>query len=276
MDREFRVLRALEGSGVPVPRAVAMCTDRTVFGAPFLVMEEIPGVPITDGLPTGYGPGAVGSLGREMMGALARIHSVDWERSGLETFGRPDRFLERQVERWRSQYRSYTVRDLPAFDAVATWLERNRPEAQTPGILHGDFHLDNCLWAMDRPRLLAVIDWELSTIGDPLLDLGLCLALWGVRPVPTPGLARIQAVSRVHDAPDMQELAEQYAEQSGRTITHLAYYLTLALWKLAAILEGAYAQHLAGQLDTEYARGLRNDVPLLLDEAAAYAGVIAD
>ena len=273
MEREHRVLSALEGTGVPVPSVVAMCTDPAVFGAPFLVMDEVAGVPLTDSLPAGYGPGAAVGLGHEMVDVLAQLHGIDVDQVGLSTFGRGEGFLERQVERWRSQYRSYAVRDLPAFEAVAMWLGRNRPEEQRRGILHGDFHIDNCLWATDGPRLLAVIDWELSTIGDPLLDLGLCLALWGDRPVPTPALARIQAVSRVSGSPNAHDLAERYSQRSGRPVDDLAYYLTLALWKLAAILEGAYAQHVVGHLDSDYARGLRSDVPLLLEEAASHAGV---
>jgi len=274
MEREYRVLSALKETRVPVPAVVAMCTDSSVFGAPFLVMEEIAGVPLTDCLPPGYGPGAVAGLGHELMDVLAGLHSVDVDEVGLTTFGRPAGFLERQVGRWRAQYRSYAVRELPAFEAVATWLDRNRPQNHRPGILHGDFHMDNCLWAVDGPHLLAVIDWELSTVGDPLLDLGLCLALWGDRPVPTPALSHIQAVSRASDSPTTHDLAERYSQLSGRPIDDLAYYLTLALWKLAAILEGAYAQHVAGHLDSDYARSLRRDVPLLLEEAASHAGLI--
>ena len=276
MDREHRVLRALAGSGVPVPDAVAMCTDPAVFGAPFLVMSEVDGVPLADRLPDAYGPGAVTDLGYQMIDVLATLHAVDWEAAGLDGFGRPQGFVERQVVRWRSQYQGYAVRDLPAFDAVAAWLERNVPVAtQRPGILHGDFHLDNCLWSAGAPRLQAVIDWELSTIGDPLVDLGLFLALWGDRPVAAPALPRIQAVSRVSGAPTADALAQRYASLSGRSVEDVRFYLVLALWKLAAILEGAYAQHVGGRLDSEYARGLRTDVPTLLDEAAARAGVVA-
>lgn len=115
---------------------------------------------------------------------------------------------------------------------MTTWLEENRPPEQRPLILHGDYHLDNCLWGTDRPRLLAIIDWELSTIGDPLLDVGLCLALWGDRPTESLGLARIQSVSRTAAAPGREGLAQRYAERSGRSLDAVVYYVTLALWKL--------------------------------------------
>jgi aminoglycoside phosphotransferase (APT) family kinase protein len=270
MSREHRVLRALAGTPVRAPRAVAFCEDPAVTGAPFLVVEHVPGVSITDRLPESYPPGAdtVRRLGEEMVDALAELHAVDHEAVGLTDFGRPEHFLERQVARWTRQYESHAVRDLPRFGQVAGWLERHRPPDGQPAIMHGDFHLDNCLYSPDEPHLLAVIDWELATIGDPLLDLGLALALWGPRPVEPCALPRIQAVSRQPAAPTRHELAARYAGRSGRSVEHLRYYLVLALWKLAAIVEGAYAQFLAGRLQTDYARDLADDVPRLLAEAS--------
>ena len=135
--------------------------------------------------------------------------------------------------------------------------------------MHGDFHLDNCLFARSEPRLLAIIDWEISTIGDPLLDLGLFLGLWGGRSVHPAAIERIQGVSRLSGAPGRAELADRYAKQTGRSVDHLPYYMALAFWKLAAIIEGAYAQYVSGRLDSDYARDLGEDVPRLLDEASA-------
>jgi aminoglycoside phosphotransferase (APT) family kinase protein len=270
MSREHRVLRALAGTPVRAPRPVALCEDPAVTGAPFLVVEHVPGVSITDRLPESYPAGAdtVRRLGEEMVDALAELHAVDHEAVGLADFGRPEHFLERQVARWTRQYESHAVRDLPRFRPVAGWLELHRPPDGRPAIMHGDFHLDNCLYSPEEPRLLAVIDWELATIGDPLLDLGLALALWGPRPVEPCALPRIQAVSRHPAAPTRHELATRYAGRSGRSVEHLRYYLVLALWKLAAIVEGAYAQFLAGRLQTDYARDLADDVPRLLAEAS--------
>ncbi len=275
MAREYRVMRALEGTGVPVPGLVGYCADPETVGAPFLVMEAVDGVPLTDSMPEGYPAGAAGALGTRMVDTLARLHSLDWADLGLSDFGRPAGFLDRQVARWTGQYRSYATRDLPRFDQIARWLAGHSPDPQPAGILHGDYHLDNCLWGRRAPTLLAVIDWELSTIGDPLLDLGLCLAFWGDREPEPPGLARIQALSRQPGTPDRQELADRYAETAGRTVRDLRYYLCLALWKLAAILEGAYSQFVAGSLGTPYARGLGADVPQLLEEAAGHAGLAA-
>ncbi|MDQ3946191.1 MAG: phosphotransferase family protein [Actinomycetota bacterium] len=275
MAREHRVLRALAGTGVPAPRPVAYCDDPEVTGAPFLVMEHVDGVSITDTLPGAYDPGeaTLRRLGEEMIDGLAALHRVDWEAAELGDFGKPDQFLERQVPRWTRQYESHAVRDLPRFAQLARWLEAHRPPQWTAGIMHGDFHLDNCLFARHEPRLLAIIDWELATIGDPLMDVGLALAFWGPRPLDPPAMPQVQAVSRRSGAPDRDELARRYAQRSGRTVEHLTWYMVLAFWKLAAIVEGAYAQYLDGRLTTDYARRLGDDVPRLLEEAGHAAGL---
>jgi aminoglycoside phosphotransferase (APT) family kinase protein len=275
MAREYQVLRALDGTAVRAPSPVAYCDDAAVTGAPFLVMEHFEGVSITDRLPEAYetGPDTVRRLGEEMVDALAELHSVDWQAVGLDGFGKPERFLERQVPRWSKQFDSYRGRELPRFDQVAGWLDHHRPPEGRPAIMHGDFHLDNCLFSPTEPRLLAIIDWELATIGDPLLDLGLALAFWGPRPIHPCAMPAIQAVSRLPGAPAREDLARRYAHRSGRPVDELTYYMVLAFWKLAAIVEGAYAQFLDGRLATDYARQLAGDVPRLLEEAARLAGL---
>ena len=223
MAREHRVLRALAATPVRAPRPLGFCDDAEVTGAPFLVMDHVDGVSITDTLPDAYGDDAdtLRRLGEEMVDGLAELHLVDWKAAGLSDFGKPERFLERQVARWARQRDGYRVRDLPVFDEVGKWLEENRPPEAPPAIMHGDFHLDNCLYAPDGPRLLAIIDWELATIGDPLLDLGLALAFWGDRPVPAPAMPRIQAVSRLPGAPGREALAARYADRTGRSVDNL-------------------------------------------------------
>ena len=271
VEREYRVLMALADTHVPVPRPVAVSSQATPDGPPALLMERVEGVSITDDLPDGYEPGSVRDVGLGTIDALADLHALPWRELGLEDFGRPADFLDRQVGRWRSQYASYRHRDLPDFDVVAEWLETNRPPEAEPGILHGDFHVDNCLFSPTEPvRLLAVIDWEMSTIGDPLLDVGLLLGLWGDdRPMPC-AMSRIQGFSRAPGAPSRAELARRYEERSGRSLEHLAYYMALALWKLAAIVEGAHLVYTTGRLDSEYARDLEHDVPRLLAEARRF------
>jgi len=269
MGREHVVLRALSGAGAPVPRPLGL--HERPDGSSFLLMEAIDGVSLTDRRPAGYPDPAASAaaIGATVVDALARVHLVDWEAAGLEGFGRPEGFLARQVPRWQRQLDGYRTRDLPHVDELSVWLAANLPAEQPPAVLHGDFHLDNCLLSWDSPvRVEAVIDWEMATIGDPLLDLGLFLALWGDGRPADPAMPRIQAVSRVAGTPPRTELAERYASATGRSIDGLRWYMAFACWKLAAIVEGAYAQHVRGELDTDYARALEHDVPALLQEAA--------
>lgn len=190
--REHRLLTALAGTGVPAPRPLALCDDPAVPMGPFLVMQHVPDAcSITDELPAAYRPQDVTRVADQVVDALATIHRADWRNAGLGDFGRPERFLERQVPRWYRQWQGIARRPLPMLERVATWLTDNRPEDSPPALLHGDFHLDNCLFSAHEPRLLAVIDWEMATIGDPLLDLGLLLAFWGERERPGTGPRRL-------------------------------------------------------------------------------------
>lgn len=276
MGREHRILAALAPSEVPSPQPLALCDDPAVPGAPFLVMEAVDGAAVTVALPDDYPPGADGAqaIGAAVVDALATLHGAPWSALGLEGFGRPEGFLDRQVDRWSLQLDRYRVRDLPWHAEIGRWLEDNRPPEGEPGILHGDFHFDNCLMTRDAPiRVAAIIDWEMATIGDPLLDLGLFLGFWGPDRLVPRAMPRIQAVSACAGAPSRAELAARYAQRSGRSVEHLAWYMTLAFWKLATITEGAYAQFVAGTLTSHYARQLERDVPLLLHEAAGFAGL---
>lgn len=276
VTREHTLLVALSGTAVPAPWPVALCTDHEVPMAPFMLMEHVAGAgSVTKELPAAYrdDPGALTRLADEVIDALAAVHTLDWKAAGLEDFGRPDRFLERQVPRWYGQWERIARRPLPRMSKLAEWLESNRPAAQAPTLMHGDFHLDNCLVSTNEPRLRAVIDWEMATIGDPLLDLGLLLAFWGQRSLAQPAMPAIQAVSRLPGAPPREHLVVRYEEAIGDTVAHLEYYQCLALFKLAAIIEAAYSQHLAGELNTDYAAALEYDVPALLAEACAVAGL---
>ncbi|MCW3018130.1 MAG: aminoglycoside phosphotransferase [Solirubrobacterales bacterium] len=276
MRREHLVLSALAQTDVPAPRPLAFCSDQQLAPGGLLVMECVEGLSLTGAAPASYPPGAAGAraIGEAAIDALAALHSVPWREVGLEGFGSPDGFLERQVGRWRDQYERYAIRELELFEPVARWLQEQRPRDFTPGLLHGDFHIDNCLMASEPPvRVMAIIDFEMSTIGDPLLDLGLLLGFWGDRRPQAPAMPRLQGVSRIAGAPPRAELAERYAAACGRSVERLDFYMTLAFWKLAAIVEGAYAHHVKGNLDNDYSRALERDVPALLREAAGFAGI---
>jgi aminoglycoside phosphotransferase (APT) family kinase protein len=273
VEREYRILMALADTHVRVPRPIAIAREPAPGGPAALLMEFIDGVSISDRLPSSYPEGSVRVVGEQMVDTLANLHSLPWRELGLEDFGRPADFLARQVQRWRKQYERYRHRELPDFDLVAGWLERNRPADGEPAILHGDFHIDNCLFSPHEPRVRAVIDWEMSTIGDPLLDVGLALGFWGNDRREPVAMPRIQGFSQVPEAQSRAELARRYEDRSGRSLEHLDYYMALAFWKLAAIVEGAHLHYTTGKLRSEYARALGDDVPRLLTQARAFAGL---
>jgi len=274
--REHRIMRALRDTPAPAPDPLAFCDDVDVLGVPFLVMEHVPGHPIKDELPTDAPaqPRAAREIGAALIDALAALHAVPWREVGLASFGRPEAFLARQVPRWTKQYRRVQVRELPRFDEVAAALERLRPDDAEPAIVHCDFHADNSLIVFDEPaRVSAILDWEMATIGDPMLDVAMLLAFWGDDRSQIRAFPEVQAFSRAAGAPTRQELAQRYAAATGRSVERLDFYMALVLWKLAAIVEGAYAGHLAGHDDREYARSLEHVVPALLEESAHHAGL---
>ena len=187
VERESIVMAALAGR-IPVPGMVAWCDDPTINGRPFMLVEHIDGVSITEELPAAYdGVDSINSLGEQLIDALAGIATAPWQDIGLSTFGNPDNFLARQIERWLEVRRTAVVRELPEIESLGRWLLDNLPVDGPVGVVHGDFHLDNSLCSRDRAELLAVIDWEMATIGDPLTDLGLFLMFWGPRQVEPPG-----------------------------------------------------------------------------------------
>jgi aminoglycoside phosphotransferase (APT) family kinase protein len=274
MAREYRLLSSLCDSPVPVPRPIAVASAPAPEGRAALLMEYIEGEALTTGLPAAYRPDTADAVANAVIDGLADLHSLSWSDLGLGDLGRGERFLERQVSRWTNQLERHRHRPLPDFEIVGEWLERFRPPAGKPGILHGDFHVDNCLISPEEPaRLLAIIDWEMATIGDPLLDVGLMLAFWGSDRHEPMAMTDVQEFSRAAGAPSRAELAERYSLRSGRSLEHLDYYMTLAFWKLAAIVEGAHQHYAEGRLQTDYARALEHDVPRLLAEARCFAGI---
>ncbi|MFK7977824.1 MAG: phosphotransferase family protein [Halioglobus sp.] len=272
VQREATVMKALHGHA-QVPEVVCWCDDESVIGQPFALVECIDGLSITEALPKAYdGVNAVNSLGEQLAGALGTIAKAPWQTMGMDKLGKPENFLQRQIERWLEVRRQQPTRELPEIESLGNWLLNNIPSDGPVGIVHGDFHLDNTLCSADEPKLLAVIDWEMATVGDPLTDLGLFLMFWGPRAVNPPGFQHVQAVTRLPGVISRRELAQRWAQESGIAPNALDFYLSFAFWKLAAIVEGAYGLYLAGKVDTDYARGLEHDVPALLKEAQLAAG----
>ena len=247
MAREYRVLRALADTEVPVPRTLALCEDRDVNGAPFYVMELVDGVILrtADELAT-LSPDQAAACSRQLIDVLARLHSIDFDVIGLGDFGHPDGFLERNVRRWGEQWQRSKTRELSGVDELARRLTAAMPESGPPAIVHGDYRLDNTMLAPDDPgRIVAVLDWEMSTLGDPLTDVGLFLLYWGYRD--GGAVASPWAVTGGSGFLSRDEIIARYAQQSGRTIDTLDFYVVLASYKLAVILEGINARFQMGK-----------------------------
>ena len=252
MLREYRVLAALAESDVPHPRVRASCDDPEVMGgAWFYVMDYVDGwSPIQEGVhwpaPFHADLAARRGLAFELVGGIAKLARVDWRAAGLGDFGKPDGFLARQVDRWLAHLAKIQFRPLPGLDTAAAWLRAHTPASFTPGIIHGDYQFANVMFAHGAPaRLAAIVDWEMSTIGDPLLDFAWILMTW-----PDPE-ERGGAASYVDytGMPTRAELIEFYARETGLPVDRLDYYIVLARFKMACVLEAGYARYVAGGAD---------------------------
>jgi aminoglycoside phosphotransferase (APT) family kinase protein len=250
MRREARVLAALAGGPVPHPELIAACPTVDEIGAAFYLTELVDGFNPSTGLPPLHAgdPAIRHRMGLAMVEAIAALGLLDHEALGLADLGKPEGYLERQVGRWRSQLESYSAMDgypgpdIPGVDDVARWLDDHRPDGFRPGIIHGDFHLANVMFRHDGPELAALVDWELTTIGDPLIDLGWMLATWPDEGAPGPAA---QVAEGGFPTPD--ELVEHYGRHSDRDLSTVDWFAVLACYKLGIILEGTHARAFAGR-----------------------------
>jgi aminoglycoside phosphotransferase (APT) family kinase protein len=273
VSREYTVLRAL-GGRARVPRTVHFCDDDSVIGAPFYLMERVDGHVVRDAVPPQLDtPADRARFGDELVDALAELHAVDHVEAGLDAFGKPSGYVERQLARWTKQYegarkRSKRVRDL---ELVARWLRARLPPEQPHTIVQGDYKLDNVMFAREAPaRLVAILDWEMATIGDPLADVGWMLSFWhdpGDEPDPThPWIAKLFGGDGWRTRAD---LVARYEQRSGRAMTNIDFYTVLAIWKLAVLLLGSYARYLEGTTDDPFFASLKEGVPALARRAQA-------
>jgi aminoglycoside phosphotransferase (APT) family kinase protein len=249
MLREFRVLQALNGTDVPHPEAFASCSDPDVIGSSFYLMSLVDGwspmnmdgwpVPFDTDLEARYG------LGMELIDGIARLARVDWRARGLEGFGKPEGFHDRQVDRWLAHLNAVQFRELPGLDVASDWLRSYKPTHWVPGIIHGDYQFANVMFGHGAPaRLAAMVDWEMSTVGDPLLDLGWVMSGWT-----DPDEDRTKGYVDSTGMPSRAEVLEHYATVSGRDVDEIDYYVILARFKLAIVLEAGYARVVSGQAD---------------------------
>jgi aminoglycoside phosphotransferase (APT) family kinase protein len=243
MAREYRVITALADTAVPVPGTVLLCPDPAVLGAPFYLMEHVAGTVYRTGAQTATLPAAQRTeLARDLVDILAELHRVDPAAAGLADFGRPDGFLARQVRRWGKQLAGSVSRELPGIEALHERLAGSVPASPAPAVVHGDYRLDNVL--VQDGRIAAVLDWEMSTLGDPLTDVGLLLVYWDRLPALEHSV--VGGVGARHGFPDGAALAQWYVDRTGADLSMLDWYVALASFKLAVILEGIHYRHRQG------------------------------
>jgi aminoglycoside phosphotransferase (APT) family kinase protein len=273
--REARLLTALEPTPARTPRVLATCEDDSLLGGvPFYVMEEVRGSVITSNVPSALDdPHARGRIGAELVDALAEIHAVDWREAGLEGFGKPSGYLERQLRRFNGLWEHNKTRDLDVVTEVGQWLADNMPDSGESTIVHGDYRLGNVMVADGPPpRVVSVFDWELATIGDPLADVGYLTVTWAqAGDADEMAFGSLSAATRQEGFPTRDELVARYEQETGRSVAALNWYQALALWKAAVFMEGNYKRFVAGSTDDEYLGLFDEGVPALAEKARAVA-----
>ncbi len=271
MAREWRVISALQHTRIPVPGAVVLCEDPSVIGAPFYVMDFVEGHVVRDRLPKQWPATAATAqaMSTALVDTLLSLHAVVPEEVGLGDFGHPQGFLERQVRRWWQQWEASKTRELPAIDELHRRLLEAVPAQSAPGIVHGDYRFDNVIYAPEDPgRIVAVVDWEMSTVGDPLCDLGLLVVYWVTDPSdPAASALPSERASLGAGFPTREDMIARYAAASDRDLTNLEWYVALGHYKLAIIAEGINARFLLGMTVGEGFESMGPAVPLIVDRA---------
>ena len=266
--REARLLQALEPTPVRTPRVLAVCDDESVIGAPFYVMEKVEGYVITDTIPDPLDNEVErGHIADELIDALVELHAVDFTAIGLDGFGKPSGYLERQLRRFTGLWEHNRTRELPQVEEVGQWLAANLPDSPPATIVHGDYRLGNTMFAGTPPaRLKSIFDWEMATIGDPLADIGYMMVHW-IEPNDKVGRFNLQAVTVRPGFPTRQQMIARYEERSGRSMRALDWYVTLAIWKAVVFMEGNYKRAVTGATDDPYLKTFGEGVVELAERA---------
>lgn len=271
MGREYSAMAALAGSAVPVPTMYAHCEDTAVLGAPFYVMELVSGTPYSRAAELeALGAERTRAIADRLVDTLAALHAVDYQAVGLGEFGRPDGYLERQVRRWSKQLDASRSRDIDGIDELAARLAKAIPASSAATIVHGDYRLDNAL-VDENDQISAVLDWEMSTLGDPLTDVALMLSYQQMAQAAGPG----GAAAVVTDAPlaagypSRDEVLQRYSTVSGRDVGDIGWHLGLAFFKLSVILEGIHFRYTQGQTVGDGFAGIGDSVGLLVQAGLA-------
>lgn len=266
VDREFRVMRALAASDVPVPRMIALCEDESVIGTAFYVMEYLEGRIFRDPQMPGSSPTERAAVYDSMNDVLARLHKVDFTAVGLGDFGRPGNYFERQISRFIEQYRASQTDQIPEMEDLISWLPGNVPAEHSISIAHGDYRLENTIFHPTEPRMIAVLDWELSTIGHPLADLAYnCLGYHYINPRQG-GLVGIDHAAT--GIPSEADYVARYCSRTGRgPIANWPFYVSFSLFRLASISQGVYKRGLDGNASSETAAQFGNICQMLAQNA---------
>jgi len=239
VDREFRVIKALHATGFPVAQPHVLCEDESVIGTAFYVMDFVEGRVLWDQSLPGMSKAERGAIWDELNRVIALLHSIDYRVVGLETFGKPGNYIERQVARWTKQYQASETEPMEAMDNLIAWLPKNIPPETGTTVVHGDFRLDNTIFHPAEPRILAVLDWELSTLGDPLADFAYHCMSWHIPPGQFRGIGGLDL--QALGIPSEREYVDRYCKRTGRggiDPTHWDFYLAYNLFRIAAILQG--------------------------------------
>jgi aminoglycoside phosphotransferase (APT) family kinase protein len=266
--REARLLTALEPTSVRTPRVLAVCADAEVIGAPFYIMERVRGTAITEQLPTSLDtPTHRARIADELIDALVELHATDWTTLGLEGFGKPTGYLTRQLRRFNGLWEVNHTREIEGLEEVGGWLAENMPESPPATIVHGDYRLGNTMFADETPpRLAAILDWEMATIGDPLADIGYLMVHW-VQPTDVKSRFAMHTVTDRPGFPTRQEMVARYEERSGRSVQSLDWYVALAMWKASVFMEGNYKRAVMGTTDDPWLKTFGEGVVELAQRA---------
>jgi aminoglycoside phosphotransferase (APT) family kinase protein len=280
MNREFRILSRLWQAFYPAPRAMFFCDDASIIGAPFYVMERRKGVVVTLRQPfapalQGHSPLTYRQMAEAFIDTLADLHAVDYQAIGLGGFGRPEGFLQRQITGWMGRWEKAKTQEVPLMKILADWFLEHQPAPQPPVILHNDFYLHNVMFDAEFPgRIVAVLDWEMASLGDPMIDLGTALNYWR-NADDTPELLDLsEGYPHTASTPGIlrrEQMAQRYATRTGRDISAFPYYLALAYWKYATVVEQLYLRYYRGQTTEPRFANYKKYAPVLAREAAKVA-----
>lgn len=270
VDREYKVQNALNRAGFPAAKQFGLCTDDGVVGSWFYVMDMVDGRTIWDGSMPKDAPEYRRATYMAMIDTLAALHKVDVEAAGLSDFGKPGNYFGRQVDRWTKQYKLSETELMPEMEQLIEWLPATLPEQTRTGVVHGDYRIDNMIWAKDEPKVLAVLDWELSTLGDPLGDFSYVAMAWVTD---NGGRSGVQDLDRkALGIPELEEVVERYCEQTGlNAVPDMNWYFAYNFFRLAGIMQGIKKRVIDGTASSAHAKAMSDRVQPLVDRAADFA-----